>query len=161
MNQSIKSVLALVILICLGTSIFGWATPGIAGVPGSQFWLRASGVLLLPAIALLVWADFRRDLAPDFLRQRVKHYFDRDGFCFAVFPSMSKGKMLRFHQGMAVGKHRKSIADTAITALSVLALHPHFSHPATIKVRLSANASSEAVGEPSQQILWRPEDVMV
>jgi len=241
MNQSIKSVLALVILICLGASVFGWTARGIENVPDSRFWMRASGIVLLPAIALLVWADFRRDRVPDLLRKHVKRYFDRDGFCFAILPSIKdgrfawqvffqnryerpckalvafrpatrfigfgradlgdvrieidcdgggfgsamvpygipltyqgkkqqfelvaisrfpggKGKMLRFRDGMKVGKHHKSIADMAVTALSVVALHPHFTHPATFRVRLPDKVSSEAIGEIDQQILWRPGD---
>jgi len=243
MNQSAKSLLALVILICLGASVLGWTTRGIEGVPEAQFWMRASGILLLPAIALLVWADFRRDRVPDILRTRVKKYFERDGFCFAVLPSVKdgrfawqvlfqnryerpcntlvafrpgtgfvgfgradlgevrieiscdgggfgcatipygiplayqgkkqqfeliavsqfpegKGKMLRFRDGMRVGKHHKSSADMAVTALSVLALHPHFTHPARFKLRLPERVSTEAVGEQNQQVLWRPGEPM-
>lgn len=66
--------------------------------------------------------------------------------------------MLRFRDGMPVGKHNKSAADLAITALSLLALHPHFAHAATFKLRLPENVSSEAVGEMIQQVLWRPGD---
>ncbi len=240
MNQSVKSIIALVILICLGASVLGW-TCGIEGVPDSRFWLRTSGILLLPAIGLLVWADFRRDRVPDFLRKHVKRYFEQDGFCFMILPSVKdgcfawqilfqnrferpcnalvafrpatrfvgfgradlpdvrievdcdgggfgsanvpygiprtyqgkrqqfeliavshfpdgKGEMLRFRDGMRVGKHQKSIADTAITALSVIALHPHFTHPATFKIKLPNDVKVDATGEASQKILWRLDD---
>lgn len=241
MNRSVKSILALVILICLGASVLGWTTRGIEGVPYSRFWLRASGLILLPAIGLLVWADFRRDLAPDLLRRRVKRYFEQDGFCFAVLPAMvdgsfawriffqnryerpvkavvafqpatrfvgfgradmpevrveidceggsfgladvpyeipqafqgkkqkfeliafsqfpqGKGRMLRFRDGLKVGKHHKSVADTAVTLLSATALHVHFKNPATFGVRLPENIQPKGLGEMSQAILWRPGD---
>ena len=238
MSRSIKSVLALVILLCLGTLVFGWTTRGIEGVPNSRFWLRASGILLLPATGWLIWAEFRPDRAPDLLRKHVKRYFEQDGFCFVILPSVKdgcfawavlfqnryerpvraliafrpatgfvgfgranlpdvrievvcdgggfgsaivpygipqvyqgkkqqfeliaasqfpegKGKMLRFRDGLQVGRRHKSTADTAVTALSVLALHPHFSHPATFKVRLPNNVDVGAIGETNQKILWR------
>jgi hypothetical protein len=72
--------------------------------------------------------------------------------------SGGKGKMLRFRDGLPVGKHHKSAADLAVTALSVLALHPHFTNSATFKLRLPNNVASEALGEMNQQILWRPGD---
>jgi hypothetical protein len=241
MNRSIKSVLALIILLCLGASTLGWTTRGIEGVANSQFWMRASALLLLPTVGLLVWAEFRRDRAPDFLRKVARGYFERDGFCFAVLPSVKdgrfewlvlfqnrfersckaliafrpatrfvgfgragvsdvrveiecegggfgsatvpygipssyqgkalrfeliafsefpggKGRMLRFRDGVPVGNHHKSMADTAVTALSAVSLHPHFSESATFKVQLPANVNVEAVGDASQQILWRPGD---
>ncbi len=241
MNQSLKSLLALIILISLGASVLGWTTRGIGGFPESRFWLRASGIILVPAIALLVWADFRRDQAPDFLRKQAKAYFEQDGFCFAILPWATdgrfawkvffqnrferpckalvafrpapgilgvgrpnlgevrvelecdggafgcaeipysidpryqgknqkfelmaaarfpegKGKMLRYRDGLPVGKRHHSGLDTAVTALSVLALHPHFSHAATFKLKLPAGVAAEAVGEVKQQILWRPGD---
>jgi hypothetical protein len=239
MNQSLKSVIALVILVTLGTSVLGWTTRGIEGVPDSRFWMRASGIILVPAVWLLIWSEFRRDRAPDFLRRHAKKYFERDGFCFSVRSSVKdgrfawqilfqnryerpckalvafrpsaqlfgrndlghagveidcdggafgvatipygipsnhqgkkqqfdliavtqfpggKGKMLRFRDGMAVGKQHKSGLDTAVTALSVLALHPHFTHAATFKLRLPDNVQGEASGAVQQQILWRPGD---
>jgi len=89
MNQSLKSVLALVILLLLAASVLGWATRGIEGVPNSRFWMRMSGILLPPTIALLAWADFRKDRVPDLLRKHVGKYFERDGFCVAVACSIS------------------------------------------------------------------------
>jgi len=234
-----KSVLALMILVCLIASVVGWTTRGIEGVPDSQFWMRTSGIILLPAIALLVWAEFRRDAAPDFLKAYVKRYFERDGFCFVVLPSIQegrffwqvmfqnryerpckalvafrpatrfvgfgradlaevrveidcdaggfgcatvpygipptyqgkrqrfeliaisqfpdgRGRMLRFRDGMPVGKHHRSGADVAVTVLSTLALHPHyFTHPAIFKLRLPEKVAAEAVGDVHQQVVWR------
>jgi hypothetical protein len=243
MNESAKSLLALLILVCLGASVLGWTTRGINGVPNSAFWMRASGVLLVPAIALLVWADFRRDRAPDLLRKWVgKKYFEQNGFCFAILPSVDrgcfawqvlfqnryerackamvafrraslfdmgkgdladvrleidcdggafgvatvpyavppecqgkklrfdliafnrypggKGRMLRFRQGMRVGRRHKSEADAAVTALSILALHPHFTHSAQLRMKMPNDVSDTAVGEMQQRIIWRPGDAV-
>ena len=239
MNQSIKSVLALIILICLGASIMGWATHSRGRLPDYVYWMRASGILLVPTIALLAWADFRRDLLPDILKKCAGGYFEQDGFCFAIrsgvkdghfawnvlfqnryerpckalvafrpatrfigfgradlpevrieidcdggsFGSATvpygipqayqgkkqrfevvavsrypqgKGKMLRFRQGMRVGKRNKSGADVAVTLLSAMALHAHFKTPARIEVRLPDKVSTEGAGEANQKVLWRP-----
>jgi hypothetical protein len=195
----------------------------------------------LPAIALLVWSEFRPDRAPDFLRRKARKYFDGNGLCFAVLPLVhnggfawhipfqnrferpckalvafrpaargfgfgrpnlsevrieldcdggafgfatvpygvpseyhgkqlrfeliavahypgGKGKMLRFRDGLAVGKHHKSAADTALALLTTIALHPHFTHSAAFGLRLPESISTEAVGGATQQIIWRPGD---
>jgi hypothetical protein len=83
MNQSLKSVVAFLILVTLAAGVLGWTTRGIGGVEGSQFWMRAIGFGCPPLVALLAWADFRKDKAPDLLRKTVGSYFERDGFCFA------------------------------------------------------------------------------
>lgn len=93
MNQSLKSVIALLIMITLGAGLLGWfSRHGIEGVPGSQFWLRATGFACPPLVALLVWAEFRRDKYPDYLRKIAGGYFERDGFCFAVQPRVIDGR---------------------------------------------------------------------
>ena len=97
MNRSLKSLLALLILICLAASILGWSTPGIQGVPTSRYWMRFSGLLLVPATALLLWSELRRDLAPDFLRKLVKRYFEQNGFCFVILPSVQKDRFAWAH----------------------------------------------------------------
>jgi len=234
MNRSVKSVLALIVIVCLFASAFGWMDHGIKGliVPGS---------LLAAVFALLIWAEFRRDHAPDFLRQQFKRYFERDGLCFAILPWVKedafawrvffqnryerpcealiafrpatrfvgfgraslpevrvpircdggafglatirfgipqkhqgrniqfeviafaqfpdgKGKMLRFRDGIRVGRKNRSAADTAVSALSIMALHPHFTHAATLKLQLPIDVQAEASGEITQEILWRPGD---
>lgn len=83
MNQSLKSVIAFLILVTLAAGVLGWTTRGIGGVEGSQFWMRVIGFGCPPLVALLAWADFRKDKAPDLLREAVGSYFERDGFCFA------------------------------------------------------------------------------
>ena len=92
MNQSLKSILALIILVCLGATVLGWTTRGIGGVPESQFWLRMAGIPIIPALALLIWADFRKDRVPDLLRKNVRRYFEREGLCFAVVADASDGQ---------------------------------------------------------------------
>ncbi len=88
MNRSLKSVLALVILVSLVACAMGWTVGGIEGVPSSRFWMRVSGLLAVGALILLLRAEFRQDLAPDFLRRGVKAYFEQNGLCLAVLPSV-------------------------------------------------------------------------
>ena len=73
------------------------------------------------------------------------------------FPG-GKGKMVRFRDGLAVGKRHKSAVDLTITAPSALALHPHWTSSARFKVRLPQVASSEPRREITHKILWRPGD---
>ena len=91
MSQSVKSVLALVILITLGAGVLGWTTKGIEGVPDSQFWMRLAPIVTVLSLAVLIWADFRKDKAPDFLRRLTGSYFERNGLCFSISPSTSNG----------------------------------------------------------------------
>ena len=63
MNRSLKSVLALVILLSLCACGMGWRWETLE-IPGSRYWFGASGLVALPVILWLLRAEFRRDLAP-------------------------------------------------------------------------------------------------
>ena len=82
MNQSVKSVIALFIVITFITSFIGWLN--LPDDKDVKFWLKVSTLPCIAFIGLLVWADFRRDKVPDFLRKTVGGYFERDGLCFAI-----------------------------------------------------------------------------
>jgi len=237
MNRSVKSLLALVILIGLGASIAGFFGYGLTGAP---LWVWASAIVVVVTTAALLRAEFRRDLYPDLLRQHAKQYFEQGGLCFAIAPWVldghfawhilfqnryerpcesvihfrptkflpfgspgpaevratvhceggafgrmfvpaalptelqgktqrfelaartnylqGKGRMVRFRDGMAVGKSQLNILDTTVSVLSILALHPHFRRPATIKVLLPTGVAPDSLGDPQQEILWHPQD---
>ena len=87
MNQSLKSVLALIVLITLGAGVFGWTMPAKEFPAGYQFWIRFSPLVCLLTLLLLIWGDFRSDKVPDFLRRRFKGYFEHEGLCFGFVPS--------------------------------------------------------------------------
>lgn len=90
MNQSVKSLIALFILFTLGASVLGWVTKsGIEGIPGSRYWLRACTIPCVAAFALLIWADFRKEELPNFLRRVAGSYFERDGLSFSILPARS------------------------------------------------------------------------
>ena len=90
MNQSVKSILALIVLISLGTGVFGWMMPAKEFAPGFQFWMRLSPSISVSALLLIIWGDFRSDKVPDFLQDRFKAYFERDGLCFGFMPSKTE-----------------------------------------------------------------------
>jgi hypothetical protein len=66
------------------TSVLGWTTSGIGGWPESRLWFRWSGVVFVPSLVLLLWADLRRETLPDFLKGQSKRRLETNGFCFVV-----------------------------------------------------------------------------
>ena len=54
----------------------------------------ACPVLCVLAIATFLKIHFRADEVPDYLRQQVGTYFNRDGFCFAILPTAMNGVCL-------------------------------------------------------------------
>jgi hypothetical protein len=93
MNESIKASLGLVVAACALIGIIAWLPGPTNEVSNVTWWLRigcpAFGVIcLLP----LIWAQTRKDKAPNFLARITPRYFERDGFCFAIVPCVSKGE---------------------------------------------------------------------
>jgi hypothetical protein len=82
MRQSMWAVGVLLMMVAVFVAIFAW----IDDRPTTTTWILRIVSLIGVAVILggLVALDRRRDLAPDFLAQKVGDYFDRDGFCFAV-----------------------------------------------------------------------------
>ena len=88
MNESIKATLGLVVAVCVLVGIMVWAIE-----PSDTIWWLRIGVPLLGAacLGILIWAQTRKDKAPDFLRRLTSSYFERDGFCFAIVPQVTNG----------------------------------------------------------------------
>lgn len=78
MGESAKSLLALVIIV-------GVLVSAIALTDGQFYWPVDIGVTAATALCVLalLWSMFRRDKAPDFLRQAFGGYYERAGFTFA------------------------------------------------------------------------------
>lgn len=88
----VKSVLGVLLALCVVPTMMVW-TPGIF-VPQDQViaWLKIIlPVLCVSLLTLLIWAQSRRDKAPDFLAHVSRRYFERDGFCFALVPRVHQG----------------------------------------------------------------------
>lgn len=78
--------------------VFCVLTWGVAGITAAAAWSfgdRLLGVVATSVAAMAFigfWGlHFRRDLAPDFLKQRYGQYFERNGFCFCVFVDSRDG----------------------------------------------------------------------
>ncbi|HUW57188.1 MAG TPA: hypothetical protein VMZ92_11170 [Planctomycetota bacterium] len=83
MNRSLKSVVALLVLVCLIGAVFAW-WGSFGASPKRWLWRAIFTLGALGTITLLVWAECRRDAAPDFLLKVAPSYFERTGFCFSV-----------------------------------------------------------------------------
>lgn len=89
MGESTKAVCAVVLIAASVAAGLGWMTDR----PHTMIWgLRIGGPLVaVLALGLLLKLQFRVDLAPDYLYERSKAYFNRDGFCFAVSSTAADG----------------------------------------------------------------------
>jgi hypothetical protein len=92
MGESLKAVIALVTIvagIAAGVLWFGGAR-----MPASEKMIIAivSTFVFIAGAALLAFAQFRKDKAPDLLAVVSKPYFERDGLCFAIVPVVEAGQ---------------------------------------------------------------------
>lgn len=85
MRESIKAFCGLVMIVGLFMAVLVWTDDR----PNSTTWiLRWCSLLLMVApLALLIKLHFKRDIAPDLLKQQVGDYFNCGGFCFAFSSS--------------------------------------------------------------------------
>src|SRR5437868_4560242 len=92
MNESIKAVFGVVIAACVLAGFVAWF-PGVTNeVSAATWWLRIGcPVLGVVCLASLIWAQTRKDKAPDLLARMTPRYFERDGFCFAIIPQVVNG----------------------------------------------------------------------
>jgi hypothetical protein len=81
-SVSIKAVCALVIIVAAIAAPVAWLLDHPTGVT----WAIRIGapVLALFAVAVILKLNARADLAPDYLRQYCRTFFNRDGFCFSI-----------------------------------------------------------------------------
>lgn len=88
MNQSIKSVIALLILVALIVNVVAWLSRATSDTRTVIWSLRALPLVWVPLLALLIWADFRKDKLPNFLLRYAKGYFESNGLSFTMFPTV-------------------------------------------------------------------------
>ena len=90
MNRSLKSAVALFALVFIvGSVVLWWG--GLGGSPRTWLLRVVFGVGALGTVLLLVWAEFRKPKAPDFLLRLAPSYFERKGFCFSVGTTVRDG----------------------------------------------------------------------
>jgi hypothetical protein len=85
MNESLKAVLELIIVLCVIVCIFfiDWGALGESG----NLWLLAAAVLIGGASLTVLlragkWESRNRDKVPDFLGGASETFLERKGFCF-------------------------------------------------------------------------------
>lgn len=93
MNESIKATLGLIVAVCAIAEILAWLPMGVTNEVSSVTWWFRIGSPILGVICLapLIWAQTRKDKAPNFLARITPRYFERDGFCFAIVPKVANG----------------------------------------------------------------------
>ena len=92
LRESVKSVLALVVVIGFVVGLISWS----ADRPDGETWAyRVAGpAVAAAALAALLAVHFKRDRAPDLLRGVAGQYFDRAGFCFALSTDVREGRFV-------------------------------------------------------------------
>lgn len=90
MRESVKASLAFVCLVSAVVSAILWFGLDRATTVG-PLWLLGVPLVGLASLVTLLRMQFARDKLPDFLSQIEKRFYERDGFCFAVLPSVADG----------------------------------------------------------------------
>ena len=87
MSESVQAVLALLMIIGMIGSVLVFMNDRVN-------WPAFGGMLtlMLGSLGLLLWSLFRRDKAPDHLKQIPGKLLERDGFCFKVLAKPVKGR---------------------------------------------------------------------
>lgn len=86
MGESTKAILALFLIIGFIASPLVWMTDN----PTTLIWSSRIGFPLLSVVSLILilLLHARRDLKRDYLKDQFGTYFNRDGFCFVLSPSV-------------------------------------------------------------------------
>ncbi|MEQ8667858.1 MAG: hypothetical protein RIC12_01715 [Pirellulales bacterium] len=82
MDESIKAVAALVLIIATVAAVFAWVVDG-SGTAVWAFRISAPAIAVL-SLATILSLHYRSDLEQDYLRSVAGTYFNRDGFCFTL-----------------------------------------------------------------------------
>lgn len=91
LRESVKACLAFVFIVVVIVSVFVWLA-GDVRPNQSAGWLRyVTPAIAVIILAVLVRLHLKRDALPDFLREAVGGYFERDGFCFSILPTTVNG----------------------------------------------------------------------
>ncbi len=88
MSDNAKAFLLLVLLACISLPPIAWGFPDLLPGPLTPLCRYAMPVIGVIALAVAAWALFRRDKVPNFLDRLGGNYFERDGFCFLLVPSV-------------------------------------------------------------------------
>lgn len=92
MNESIKATLALLVAACVLAGLMAWMPSMTNQVSTVTWWFRIGcPALAIVVLCPLIWAQTRKDKAPDFLARVTRRYYERDGFCFAIVPQVTAG----------------------------------------------------------------------
>jgi len=87
MSESAQSVLALLVIVGMvgSFSVF---------MNDRANWTAISGLLTLMfgSLGVLIWSLYRRDKAPDFMKNVPARMFERNGFCFGFLASAVKSR---------------------------------------------------------------------
>jgi hypothetical protein len=89
MREAIKVMWVVVFMIAAPAAAIAW----IDDPPSTTAWVFRIGcpVLSVLGIGAFLKMHFRADIVPDYLRQHVGGYYNRDGFCFAPIVTASDG----------------------------------------------------------------------
>lgn len=92
MRESVKSVLALFLIVSTIAAVLGW----YGAVENAPDWVNPTlkyGCTPFSVVTLyiLLAMHFKRDKVPDFLYSHAKNYFNRDGFCFTATAVSNEG----------------------------------------------------------------------
>jgi hypothetical protein len=89
MNESTKAVSTLVLIVSAPTAAIAW----VIDRPDVITWSLRLGCLAAAILSLgvILRPYFRSDLVHDYLRDRARTYFNRDGFGFTVFVTSIDG----------------------------------------------------------------------
>ncbi len=82
MNENLVSLLGLVFLAFLIATASCWID--VAHTPLAAWVVFPAGAVL--SFGTILWAKFRPDRAPDFLRRESRGMFENNGFCLAIKP---------------------------------------------------------------------------
>jgi hypothetical protein len=89
MREALKVLSVVVLLFAAPAAAVAW----FDNRPNMIVHLMRYGcpVLCVLAFAIFLKIHFRADEVPDYLRQQVGKYFNRDGFCFGIVPTAMNG----------------------------------------------------------------------
>ncbi|WP_428306121.1 hypothetical protein [Lacipirellula sp.] len=92
MREAIKVLSVVVLAIAVIVTALAW----IDDRPNQTTWLLRTIPIAVAVASVIVFLSmhFKKDLAPDLLHRNFGGYFERDGFCFVVFPDAEDGRCI-------------------------------------------------------------------
>ena len=237
MRTFVKYLFAAMLLGSATTALFLWIGGDVdhfTPETNRMIWIGSTIVFVI-SLAGVVWAVTRRDKVPDFLAAITGNYYQHDGFCFVVLPTVAnglltltmlaqnkfserceatlafkpwadrerflpeqvelslppaalvamripvavpdhlqgksveveifatarypdgRGQLLRFREGLTVGRPPNAVKDTVITALFAAIGFLYVSSPATLDIKLSTELANCLMDDISTTttVLWK------